>query len=124
MSVIPAGVSSASISDFAKRATEAAGLAAAVLYALGMLRTVGELRDLHLSTPTVLAGFEHSDLLMKGVGVLASHIASLVLMIAAIVMFTSRSALTATNGKLLEGNRGKNLVFVVIAGLLLLLGSR
>lgn len=124
MTVIPAAVSTTSLSDFAKRATEAAGLAAAALYVLGMMRTVGELRDLNLSTPTVLAGFEHSDLLMKGVGVLASHISSLVLMVGAIAMFTSRSALEWTNLRIVRGGRVRNLVLVMIAGLLLVLGSR
>lgn len=123
MTLLPP-TATAALSDFARRATEAAGLAAALLYALGLLRTVGELRELHLSTPTVLAGFEHSDLLMKGVGVLASHMTSLIFMLAAIVLFTSRSALAHTNHSIEHRPRLQGVAFLVVAGGTALLASR
>ncbi len=91
-----------------------------------MMRLAGELNEIHLSTPTVVAGFEHSDVLMKGVGVLMSHLASTLLLIGSIILFASPAALGALNRFLLrDGRRGRlELVGMIAAGVLLALCSR
>ncbi|MCW2925087.1 MAG: hypothetical protein JWM98_2491 [Thermoleophilia bacterium] len=72
--------SAPSLLGLATRLSEIAAFAAAAMYGFGVLRITGELRGLDMSTPNLLANFEHSDVLMVGVGVLASHIASTAVM--------------------------------------------
>ncbi|MCW2920344.1 MAG: hypothetical protein JWL76_218 [Thermoleophilia bacterium] len=112
--------------DLVKRLTEAAGILAALLYALGMMRLSGELRALHLSTPTVIAGFEHSDILMKGVGVLMSHLSSTLLLVGSIILFASPAALAALNRVLVDrGRRGRiELALTIVGAIGLALVSR
>jgi hypothetical protein len=116
----------ASLPDLVRRLTETAGLVAAMLYALGVLRITGELRELHLSTPTVLAGFAHADVLMKGVGVLVSQLSSTVVMLSAVAVFASSSCLAAVNRVLLDERalRRWELALVALVGVGLVLTTR
>ena len=126
MPPIAAAAIHSTLPDIIKRLTEAAGILAALLYALGMMRLSGELRELHLSTPTIIAGFEHSDVLMKGVGVLMSHLASTLLLVGSIVVFASPAALAALNRVLVEtGRRGRlELALTIVGAIVLALASR
>jgi hypothetical protein len=125
MPAIPV-VAAATLPDIVRRLTEVAGLLAAMLYALGVLRITGELRELHLSAPTILSGFAHPDVLMKGIGVLVSQLSTTVVMLGALAVFASRSTLDGLNRLLLDERalRWWELALAAIAGIGLVLASR
>jgi hypothetical protein len=111
------------VSTMVARLSETAAILAAGLYVLGVLRVSGELRELHLATPTVLAGFSYHDVLMKGVGVLVSHMASSLLLGGVLVCFASNAVLYSVNRVITRAyvpNRGQQVVgaAVVLAMLL------
>lgn len=115
-----------SLVGLAMRLSEVAAFAAAAMYAFGVLRLTGELRGLDMSTPSLLANFEHSDVLMVGVGVLASHIASTSVMVALGVMLVfaglrARASAVTMRQRPLVPVEGAALVTAAIA---LLLGAR
>ena len=109
-----------------KRISEAAGILAGLLYALGVLRITGELRVLHLSTPTVLSGFAHTDVLMKGVGVFASQLSSTLIMLTALALYASPALLHKLNRVLLDERalRRHELFVAIVVGVGLVLASR
>ncbi len=81
-----------SVGDIASRLGEVTVLTAAILYGLGAFSVLGQLRRLELHQPSVLSGFAHEDVLMKGVGVLLTNIPNLVSLIVLVTLAMSIGA--------------------------------
>lgn len=81
-----------SVGDIASRLGEVTVLTAAILYGLGAFSVLGQLRRLDLHQPSVLSGFAHEDVLMKGVGVLLTNIPNLVSLTALVTFAMSIGA--------------------------------
>lgn len=93
------------LAALASRWSEAAAVAGGGLYLLGVLRLTGELSDLHLSSPSVIANFAHSDILMLGVGVLVSQAAGAVVLAWLLGLFISDATRARVNDLLGQDDR-------------------
>lgn len=60
------------------KVAEVSAVILAVAYGLGMAVLAGQLRALGLHNTSILTGFEHDDVLMKGFGAIISHVPTLV----------------------------------------------
>lgn len=71
---------------------EASATLLAIGYGLGMIALAGDLRSLGLHQTSVLTGFAHDDVLMKGLGVLFNHAPTLITLIMLLVTAVSARA--------------------------------
>jgi hypothetical protein len=110
-----------SLGDVAARIGEATALVVAVTFALGAFSILGQLRQLGLHQPSVVSGFAHDDVLMKGVGVLFTHAPSLLtlgLLLTLALSGTARAWMRSHVVIRAEGPRLWRLVFFAGFGLL------
>lgn len=108
------------------RLSEVGAVVGVGIYAFGLLRVSGQLRELDLSAPAVIASFSHPDMLMFGAGAMVSQISgAIVLGIIALLLLSAdllRSLNAVSYGT--ADHRAKVLVGAGILAILLVAGSR
>jgi hypothetical protein len=99
-----------SLAQAASRIGEVVAVVVAIAYAVGALSVLGQLRRLELHEPSVISGFAHDDVLMKGIGVLLTHapsLASLGLLIGLALSPVARGWVRDTMGGAISGRDGR-----------------
>lgn len=110
-----------SVGDIASRLGEVTVLTAAILYGLGAFSVLGQLRRLELHQPSVLSGFAHEDVLMKGVGVLLTNIPNflgLIILVTLAMSVGARTWLTRVIAPSGGGRHAERLGFLLCFALL------